>query len=112
MKKSIMLELSENSNNGFKIVVVEEKMIVGENICEHYVKLDTSKEMFIDMYNLVLEAVDIKGENGGELTEAEEDLLFDTEVNHDIWIPIVFVNSEIDILGEELFIKPKHLADP
>lgn len=112
MKKSIMLELSENSNNGFKIVVVEEKMIVGENICEHYVKLDTSKEMFIDMYNLVLEAVDIKSENGGELTEAEEDLLFDTEVNHDIWIPIVFVNSEIDILGEELFIKPKHLADP
>lgn len=110
MKKSIMLELSENSNNGFKIVVVEEKMIVGENICEHYVKLDTSKEMFIDMYNLVLEAVDIKSDI--ELTPAEEDLLNDTEVNHDIWIPIVFVNSEIDILGEELFIKPKHLADP
>lgn len=112
MKKSIMLELSENSNNGFKIVVVEEKMVVGENICEHYVKLNNKKEMFIDMYNLVIDTLDVKNENGGELTEAEEDLLFDTEVNHDIWIPIVFVNSEIDILGEELFIKPKHLADP
>lgn len=110
MKKSIMLELSENSNNGFKIVVVEEKMVVGENICEHYVKLDNKKEMFTDVYNLVLDAVDTKSDI--ELTPVEEDLLNDTEVNHDIWIPIVFVNSEIDILGEELFIKPKHLADP
>lgn len=112
MKKSIVFELSENSNMGFNIAVTEDKMVVGENICEHYVKLDNTKEMFIDLYNLVLDAIDVKNENGGKLTEAEEDLLFDTEVNHDIWIPIVFVNSAIDILGEELFIKPKHLVDP
>ena len=112
MKKSIMLELSENSNNGFKIVVVEEKMVVGENICEHYVKLNNKKEMFTDVYNLILDALDVKNENGGELTEAEEDLLFDTEVNHDIWIPLVFVNSEVSILGVDLYIKPKHLENP
>lgn len=112
MKKSIMLELSENSNNGFKIVIAEEKMVVGENICEHYFKLDSTKEMFIDMYSLVFDALIVKNENSGKLTEAEEALLNDTEVNYDIWIPIVFVNSTIDILGKELFIKPKHLVDP
>lgn len=111
MKKSIIFELSEDSNIGFSIAVTEEKMVVGKNICEHYVKLDNTKELFMDMYNLVVDAIDVKNENGVKLTEAEEDLLFDTEVNHDIWVPIVFVNSEIDILGEVLFIKPKHLSD-
>lgn len=110
MKKSIVFELSENSNIGFNIAVTEEKMVVGKNICEHYVKLDNTKELFTDVYNLVLDAIDSKSDI--ELTPAEEDLLNDTEVNHDIWIPIVFVNSAIDILGEELFIKPKHLSDP
>lgn len=111
MKKSIIFELSEDSNIGFSIAVTEEKMVVGKNICEHYVKLDNTKELFIDMYSLVFDALIVKNENSGKLTKAEEALLNDTEVNYDIWIPIVFVNSEIDILGEVLFIKPKHLSD-
>ena len=111
MEKSIVFNLSENSNNGFKMEVINTGMVVGKNICEHYSMLAIDTKMYSKLYNLALDVVDNKVREGGELTDAETELLFDTEVEHNIWIPNVFVDSTISILGVDVKIKPKHLDD-
>lgn len=93
MKKSAILRLEKDDTLSVK--VFNEKMVIGENICECcYVKLRNKSKHYENMFNLLIDlkhGENIKSEK--DLTEEDEEFLYGDDCNYDIWVHKVLVGK-------------------
>lgn len=93
MKKSAILRLEKDDTLSVK--VFNEKMVIGENICECcYVKLRNKSKQYENIFNLLIDLKheeNIKSEKG--LTEEDEEFLYGDDCNYDIWIHKVLIGK-------------------
>lgn len=108
MGKTILFSSSGSGDSNYTLTILS-----GEFNSKNqtgYVKINDNKKMFTKIYNLVLNALDAKEHSIDKLTEAEEDLLYGTEVEHDIIVPIIFLEKPFMVYGEVIKLKEKHIV--
>ena len=108
MEKTILFKKIRDVGGNYELTILNSEFDL-KNQTE-YVKINDDKKMYTKIYNLVLNALDTKEHSIDKLTEAEEDLLYGTEVDHDIIVPIIFLEKPFMVYGEVIKLKEKHIV--
>lgn len=75
-----------------------------------YALVTEDSKLYIKLFNHMLDMIAEKELLNGSISNIEEELLYDTEVNSDIWLPLEVVGDEVSINGKRFKIKAKHLV--
>lgn len=108
MKKSILFRKIRDVGTNYDLTILNSEYDLKNQ--NDYVKLNNNKKMFTKIYNLVLNTLNAKEHSINNLTEAEKDLLYGSEVDHDIIVPIVFLGRPFMVYGEVIKLKEKHIV--
>lgn len=108
MKKTILFRKIRDIGTNYDLTILNSEYDLKNQ--NDYVKLNDNKKMFIKIYNLVFGALSAKKHSIDKLTEAEEDLLYGCDVEHDIVVPITFLKNPFMVYGEVIKLKEKHIV--
>ena len=120
MKKTILFRASGRGDSNYTLSILSSEFDLKNQT--GYVKIDDNKKMFTKIYNLVLNATGAKEHSIDKLTNEKEDLLYGSEVGHDLTVPIIFLEKPYIIVpiiflekpfmvyGEVIKLKEKHIV--